>query len=95
MLGDAGSLVWRIARIVGGVTLLVAGAVLSLPGIPGPGILLIVLGFGVLSRDFRWAERWHRHFTKIGRTVLEKVTTRSTKEGARGAKRSSGHEAAG
>lgn len=53
------SQLWRLCRIGGGVGLLLVGLFLSLPGIPGPGIVLVVLSFGILSRDFKWAERWH------------------------------------
>jgi hypothetical protein len=50
-------MIWRLCRIILGFALLAAGVLLSLPGIPGPGILLVLLSFGILSRDFHWAER--------------------------------------
>lgn len=59
MLRASRSRLWRICRIAGGLGLLAVGLFLSLPGIPGPGIVLVVLSFGILSRDFKWAERWH------------------------------------
>ena len=59
MLRAARDQFWRICRIVSGIMLLLVGLFLSLPGIPGPGIVLIFVGFGVLSRDFEWARRWH------------------------------------
>ena len=49
----------RIAKnVLGGVTILV-GAVLALPGIPGPGLLIML--FGIMLADFpgkRRLERW-------------------------------------
>lgn len=39
-----------------GFTLLLAGIVLSLPLVPGPGILLVLAGLAVLSREYVWAD---------------------------------------
>lgn len=47
----------RIGRIAVGFLLLVVGGILSLPLVPGPGLLLVVVGLGVLSNDFHWARR--------------------------------------
>ena len=47
----------RLGRIVAGFLLLIVGAILSLPLVPGPGLLLVVIGLGVLSHDFHWARR--------------------------------------
>ena len=48
----------KIVRIVSGCSLLVVGIALSLPGIPGPGIAVVILGLSVLSTDFEFARRW-------------------------------------
>ena len=61
MIRATGYLIWRLCRIIFGFVLLAAGLFLSLPGVPGPGIVLIVLSFGILSRDFHWAERAHTY----------------------------------
>jgi hypothetical protein len=47
----------RAARVVAGGLLLAVGTVLAIPGVPGPGILLMVAGLGVLGGEFEWAER--------------------------------------
>lgn len=47
----------RLARIIGGFLLLIAGAALAFPGVPGPGIPILLLGLVLLSRHFAWAER--------------------------------------
>jgi hypothetical protein len=61
----------RIGRIVAGSILVGAGAILSLPLVPGPGLLLVVIGLGFLSHEFEWAHRlrlWaHREFTRLTR----------------------------
>jgi len=48
---------FRIGRVVLGLAALVAGAVLALPGVPGPGVLVIFFGLTVLSHEFHWARR--------------------------------------
>jgi hypothetical protein len=47
----------RVLRIAAGFLLLIVGAVLAVPGIPGPGILIALLGLALLSRHFTWAEK--------------------------------------
>jgi hypothetical protein len=50
----------RVARVVGGGLLLAVGGVLAVPGVPGPGVLLVIAGLGVLGGEFEWAERLNR-----------------------------------
>jgi uncharacterized protein (TIGR02611 family) len=61
----------RMGRIVVGLLLLLIGAILSLPLVPGPGLLLVVVGLSVLSHDFHWARRlrdWaHREWDHVRR----------------------------
>lgn len=40
-----------------GFVLLGVGVILSLPGVPGPGIAVIILGLVILSDHFHWARR--------------------------------------
>lgn len=47
----------RVTRIVVGIALVGVGAVLSLPLVPGPGLLLVFGGLTVLSSEFEWARR--------------------------------------
>ena len=47
----------RVAIVVLGVLIVFAGILLSLPGVPGPGILTIIFGVGFLALEFDWAER--------------------------------------
>ena len=47
----------KAVRIFTGLLLLVIGGILALPGVPGPGILILLLGLVLLSRHFVWAER--------------------------------------
>ena len=47
----------RISRIAIGLVLVLLGVVLSLPLVPGPGMLLVFGGLTVLSGEFEWARR--------------------------------------
>jgi uncharacterized protein (TIGR02611 family) len=47
----------RIAIVVLGLLIVVAGVGLSAPGVPGPGIAVIIIGLGFLALEFDWAER--------------------------------------
>jgi uncharacterized protein (TIGR02611 family) len=48
----------RIAVVIAGVLVVIAGIIMSGPGVPGPGIVTIILGLGFLALEFDWAERW-------------------------------------
>ena len=45
----------RIAKVVGGFLLLIAGIVMI--ALPGPGWLTIVAGLAILAGEFIWARR--------------------------------------
>jgi uncharacterized protein (TIGR02611 family) len=47
----------RIGVVVTGVFLVLAGIVMSGPGVPGPGILVILFGLSFLALEFDRAER--------------------------------------
>ena len=82
MLRTARDQLWRICRIVSGIVLLLVGLFLSLPGIPGPGIVLIFVGFGILSRDFQWAKRWHLRLKDTAQQIINRRKTASRKDRA-------------
>lgn len=46
-----------LLKLVAGFALLFVGAVLAIPGVPGPGIPIMVLGLVLLSDRFSWARR--------------------------------------
>lgn len=50
-------IVHRIAIVILGVLIVLAGVVLSAPGVPGPGIAVILIGLGLLALEFDAAER--------------------------------------
>ena len=48
---------YRIAVAAAGVLLVLGGLFLSVPGIPGPGLVVVALGLGLLALEFDRAER--------------------------------------
>lgn len=54
----------RVGRVVVGAVLLIVGFIPSLPFVPGPGVLLVVVGLGFLSHEFEWARRLRDWGTK-------------------------------
>ena len=48
---------YRVPFALVGVLILVAGLALAVPGVPGPGILLVAVGLGMLALEFDRAER--------------------------------------
>jgi hypothetical protein len=47
----------RVARWAVALTLIVAGLVLSIPGVPGPGLLIVLIGVFVLLPESRWLRK--------------------------------------
>ena len=55
-----------LLTLLAGFALLIVGALLALPGIPGPGIPILLLGLLLLSDRFAWARKaltWLREKT--------------------------------
>jgi len=69
------SRVYRIAFGIAGFVVLLGGIVLSLPFVPGPGLLLVAVGLGMLALEFAWAER-----------LLERIIDRGEQAGDRAAR---------
>lgn len=57
---DLGVLTWRRARrtlvLLAGSSLFVVGALMLV--LPGPGLLVVAAGLGLLATEFYWARRW-------------------------------------
>jgi tellurite resistance protein TerC len=54
----------RVFLIIAGFTLLLAGGVMLVA--PGPGMLVIFLGLGLLAAEFVWARRLMERIKKEG-----------------------------
>ena len=48
---------YRVAFGAAGFAVMLTGLILSLPFVPGPGLLLVAIGLGMLALEFAWAER--------------------------------------
>jgi len=51
------SAVRKIFRTIIGFLVLIIGIILAIPGVPGPGVAVILLGLVILSAHFHWARR--------------------------------------
>ena len=66
-----GRLVWRIViGVIGGVVT-VAGAI-ALVG-PGPGLLIVLAGLGILATEFAWAARVMVHTRTYAQKAADKA----------------------
>ena len=63
----------RVLRITGGVLVVLAGLVLMIPGVPGPGLLVLFLGLSILAVDFVWAHRLKESIKTTAKKVFNKV----------------------
>ncbi len=64
----------RIAVAVAGGVVVIAGLVLSVPLVPGPGIALILLGLGILSLEFQRPRIWLASIKARGVALRNRVT---------------------
>lgn len=70
--------VWRLGRRIGiavaGGAVILAGAILAIPLVPGPGIVLILLGLGILSLEFQRPRIWLDRIKAKGVDLKHRVT---------------------
>jgi uncharacterized protein (TIGR02611 family) len=67
----AGRFFWRIIIGLIGGTVTVLGAI-ALVG-PGPGILIVIAGLGILASEFAWAARVMVHTRTYAQKAADKV----------------------
>ena len=63
-----------------GILIVLAGIVMSGPGVPGPGIVTIIVGLGFLALEFDWAERWLERVIRWGDRAAERAERTTTKQ---------------
>jgi uncharacterized protein (TIGR02611 family) len=71
-------LLHRAVIVVIGFLIVLAGIVMSGPGIPGPGIATILIGLGFLALEFDWAERSMEKVIIWGDHVKDRAEETST-----------------
>jgi multisubunit Na+/H+ antiporter MnhB subunit len=69
------SKVYRVPFALAGVLIIVAGLALSVPGIPGPGLLIIAVGLGMLALEFDRAERLLERILDAAEDARERTST--------------------
>ena len=67
----AGNLAWRILIGVLGGTITVLGEFALVA--PGPGVLILLAGLGILASEFAWASRAMNKTKSIAQTAADKV----------------------
>jgi hypothetical protein len=77
----------RIARWTAAILLIVIGLVLSVPGIPGPGILVILIGIFLLLPESRWLRKKYATLKRRFPRLFHPIESRRAK--ARHARRHS------
>jgi uncharacterized protein (TIGR02611 family) len=73
-------LLHRIAIVLVGILIIIAGGALSAPGVPGPGIAVILIGLGFLALEFDWAERLLERAIIYADRVKDRAEETSTKQ---------------
>ena len=68
----------RAATVVAGILIVCAGIVMSGPGVPGPGIVTIIVGLTFLALEFDRAERWLERVVVWGDRVAERAEQTTT-----------------
>ena len=61
----------RIAIVVVGFTVLAAGIAMIV--LPGPAIVVIPIGLGILGLEFAWARRWLRKVKERSVTLVDSL----------------------
>jgi uncharacterized protein (TIGR02611 family) len=69
---------YRAAVVVAGFMIILAGVVLSGPGVPGPGFLVILIGLGLLALEFTWAANLLERAVEYGERAKERAERTST-----------------
>jgi uncharacterized protein (TIGR02611 family) len=73
-------IVHRAAVVVAGVLIVCAGIVMSGPGVPGPGIVTIIIGLTFLALEFDRAERLLERVIIWGDRAAESAEQTTTKQ---------------
>lgn len=66
-----GSLLWRVfIGVIGGLVTVIGSALLFAPG---PGLLVLLAGLGILATEFAWASRAIKQTKDIAENFSEKI----------------------
>lgn len=63
----------RVIRITAGIVIVITGLIMSIPGVPGPGLLVAFAGLSILAIDFVWAHRLKTTLQDQAGKIADKV----------------------
>ena len=66
-------LITKVVVTILGVVVILVGIVLSGPGIPGPGVVVILAGLALLATEWRWARRLLQYLRERAHRAAERA----------------------
>jgi uncharacterized protein (TIGR02611 family) len=69
----------KTVRIVAGFAVLIAGLILMIPGVPGPGLAVAIVGLIILSDHFQWARSLLHWARQKAERLRDRVMRRAPK----------------
>jgi uncharacterized protein (TIGR02611 family) len=73
-------IVYRVGVVIAGILIVIAGIIMSGPGVPGPGIVTIIIGLTFLALEFDRAERLLERVIIWGDRAAERAEQTTTKQ---------------
>lgn len=71
----------RIGIAIAGSVVIIAGIILAMPLVPGPGVALILLGLGILSVEFEWPRVWLARIKEKGLKFKDLILRKKSRSG--------------
>jgi uncharacterized protein (TIGR02611 family) len=70
----------RVIRVTAGIVIVITGLIMSIPGVPGPGLLVAFAGLSILAIDFVWAHRLKTKLQDQAGKVVNRVRGRKKED---------------
>jgi uncharacterized protein (TIGR02611 family) len=64
---------WRFGVLTVGTIVILVGLILSIPGVIGPGFLVIFGGIAILATEFEWAKRLLERIKRGAKKIKDKI----------------------
>jgi Putative transmembrane protein (PGPGW) len=71
----------RIGIAIAGGVVTLLGVVLSVPLVPGPGLVFVVLGLAILSLEFERPRVWLAHLKAKGVELKRRLASKRSRSG--------------
>ena len=69
-----------VVGVIGGTVVMIGVALVVLPG---PAVVVVPLGLGILSLEFAWARRWLKELRRRSGNLVEQVRGRAVQRTGR------------